>query len=116
MPVKAYISGPMTGKPFDNFHAFFNAEEDLEHVGYGVVNPARMDFEQWGWPGREGYVGLDIDRRTLLWKDFQSIFKMNDWDIIVLLPGWEDSTGAVAEKALADALGMKTMTLEEAMQ
>jgi len=36
-------------------------------------------------------------------------------DCLVLLPGWEESRGAVEERELATALGLPVLTLDEAL-
>jgi hypothetical protein len=47
------------------------------------------------------------------------VFTVNCWwictvaDGMAMLPGWEKSKGAVAEKALADALGLHVMYLND---
>lgn len=111
--MKAYIAGPMRGLPSFNFPAFFAVETVLSEQGYECFNPARNDCQMYGldcnWDG-----GLsagqwlidnpqDFDLRGALAADMK--FIAEEADAIVLLPGWEGSKGALAERALSDALG-----------
>ena len=112
-----YIAGPMRGRDGFNFPAFFAAEAWLKHQYPDAVicNPAREDIE------RRHLVGMtpldagrhlqaddnftEADLRDALAVDMEFIAK---WaTLLVLLPGWEDSAGARAEKALADAIGIR---------
>lgn len=82
-----YIAGPMTGIPEYNYPAFNDAETLLKSVGFKVLNPARQGF------------GLTYDE--YLKRAMADVFAC---DGIALLPDWENSPGAKAEVALADAL------------
>jgi len=93
-----YIAGPMSGIPQYNFPAFDEASESLEKEGWIVINPAEMDRE----------VGFDPDVDTVT-QQFLDAAMVRDVDAIMhratamaMLPGWERSRGALAEKALAE--------------
>lgn len=76
-----YISGPMTGIPEHNRPLFFAAEEHLKMVWECVVlNPARNP------------EGLDYDAYMRI-----DLAMLAEADVLVLLPGWEDSKGARIE-------------------
>lgn len=101
-----YIAGPMRGKPEFNFPAFYDAETELRLEGHDVVSPARHDeengFHPTGTTGNEDLASLGFDlTETLLW-DLQQVAAA---DGIYLLDGHENSSGARAELALAQALG-----------
>jgi hypothetical protein len=108
-----YVAGPMRGLPEFNFPAFFAAEDVLKKEGYRVFNPARKDTEQYGEAlsksnptGSEEQAAKDIGfslREALKW-DTEKI--CIECDEIAMLPGWEKSSGAFAEWALARALGL----------
>jgi hypothetical protein len=107
----------MRGVPFFNFPAFFEAEDELVSQGHEVFNPARNDVETYGpepfinEAGDEdslAHLGLTI--RTAMKVDLSWI--CDNADAIALLPGWEKSKGATAEKALADCLGLETIYLD----
>ena len=85
--MRLYVAGPMTGIKDYNYPAFNDAETLLKSVGYEVLNPARQGYGLT----YDGYLKLAI----------ADVFAC---DGIALLPRWEDSPGAKAEVALADAL------------
>lgn len=86
--MRLYIAGPMTGHKDYNYPAFNRAEEHLKLAGFEVINPARQGF------GKEYHEYLEL-----------AIADVFACDGIALLPNWDDSPGARAEVALADALG-----------
>lgn len=92
---KVFISGPMTGLPDFNRQAFFEAEKKLKGR-YQVLNPARIKVVR-GKPYR-----YFMDKAVKL---------MLQADLICPLKGWEYSKGAFAERVLADALGIKILSL-----
>ena len=87
-----YISGGITGRPPAEYSAHFQrAATSLAAQGYEVTNPL-----QNGLPADavwHEHMRADIRLLTLC-------------DEIYMLAGWERSTGASAEHALATALGM----------
>lgn len=97
---RVYISGPMTGLPELNFPAFHDAAKYLRACGYEVVNPAELDAE---------------DKRELTWEQYmrRDIKALCDCDAIAFLPGYQKSRGAMAEKFVAQTLGLHTILLVE---
>lgn len=93
-PCKAYIAGPMTGKPSWNFPAFFAEAAVLRAEGFEVINPAELD---------------DGDPETLIWSDClkRDIPELVRCQAIVLLPGWSESRGAQLEHHVACELGLQ---------
>lgn len=94
MTGRVYISGPMTGLPEYNAGAFRAAAASLRAMGFEVVNPSEI----------EPLAG----RRT--WEHFMraDIKALCDCDIIVLLPGWQNSKGARLEAYVAKSIGLST--------
>lgn len=91
MKIKAYISGPITGKPDGNKPAFAAAAKTLRADGWLVVNPHDVNAKHPGvW---ESHMRADI----------QALMKC---DYVRLLPGWSRSRGARLEVAIANALGI----------
>ena len=89
----AYISGPMTGLPGQNYAAFEAAADRLRAQGVQVISPHEITppgAGPWSWAQH-----MRVDLAALLTAD-----------VIVLLPGWETSRGAQLEKTVADALGL----------
>lgn len=114
--MKLYISGPMRNHPSFNFPAFDHAQKLLEDGGHLCYNPAAHDRETY--PDIEQWEGFEtgdtekcpqFDLPTSLSWDFASIL---DADAIVLLPGWESSSGAKAERFVAEAVGKLVLLLK----
>ena len=110
-----YIAGPMTGIPKFNCHAFDRAARVFEDYGFDVVNPAQEDRDRWGEdffhhcptgdPKEIDNMGIEFSLREVLGHDLKLI--ADKCDHIYMLAGWEKSTGAKAEHALAVALGIQ---------
>lgn len=94
--MKIYLSGPMRDIPDLNFPAFHEAAAKLRADGHFVFNPAESDVDQ-------------NDLRMCFQQDTYYICTFAD--VVALLPGWEKSKGARAEKALAEAIGLGVMEL-----
>lgn len=91
-----YISGKMTGLP-DLGRANFNyAEGVLRSAGYIVLNPALLP-EGMAYPQ---YMAI-------------AVAMLQQADMICMLPGWETSRGAAAEKAYAESVGMPVVPFME---
>lgn len=91
MPMRVYISGPMTGMPELNFPAFHEAAKRWRDGGAEVVSPAELNPD----PNAEWLDCMRCDIRALV-----------DCDAIFMLHGWENSKGANVEKYIAEALKM----------
>jgi hypothetical protein len=109
--MKVYLAGPMRGIPLYNFPAFHAAARTLRTLGVTVLSPAEDDLA-------DGFVptpGMDVATPTT----FADNFTEDDWhdamrrdlrtvldvDAVVVLPGWEGSTGANAEVFVAETVG-----------
>lgn len=107
-PLKIYIAGPMRGKPEFNFPAFEDAFWNLRNKGHDPFSPAARDlgvgFNPAGMTGHEDLASHGFDLRKALAADTQYIAE--EADAVAVLPGWENSSGARAEVALAHALGL----------
>jgi len=114
--MKLYIAGPMTShrERNYNFPEFYKAQGLLEMAGHVVHNPARMDLET-GKAKHSPYEGRIVTSPEFtmfdaLRRDYQVIA---DCDAIVLLPGWEQSTGANKELRTArEDFGMPAYLLK----
>ena len=109
--MRIYLSGPMTGYEQYNFPAFdyaaakLRAEPGVEEVfspadndrKYGLTGDTKQPFPK----------GVTV--RTLLADDMNYIARHATH--VALLPGWEKSKGARAEKALAEAIGLTVIEL-----
>ena len=121
MSPKVYLAGPMRGIPAYNFPAFFAAERAIreESPGTFVFNPARNDCEHYGLdpedPRRAGdklqSEHYNFSIRTALSQDLAWICQ--NANALILLPNWETSNGALAERACCLALDIPVYTLDE---
>lgn len=111
-PKAVYVAGPMRGLPEFNFPAFNAAAAKLKAKGWTVFNPAERDlatgFDPTGLTGsNEELAEHNFCVRSALGDDTAWICRHAD--AVYLLPGWENSTGAIAERALAEALGLEVI-------
>lgn len=100
-----YLAGPMTGYPEFNFPAFFAAQTAYEAKGWIVWNPANKEAElgtteakSFAQGDTAGLVAEGWDWKNAFTWDCQKVIES---DAICLLVGWEKSTGARAEWAVA---------------
>ena len=111
---KVYLAGPMRGSPQFNYTAFKAGAEFLRAQGFEVFSPAENDIAKFGAASvlsnatgdhaeSEAKFGLTI--RKALGDDLAWICA--EADAVYLLPGWENSKGAKAEKATAEAIGIE---------
>lgn len=116
-----YIGGPMRGLPEFNFPAFDSLAAFLRAEGWTVANPAEHDREVLGREALEsadGYATGDITawaestgfsfQEAMRW-DLAQVLQA---DAIILLPGWERSTGARFERVVAEAAGKQVWLAE----
>ena len=97
--MRIYVAGPMTGYPELNFPAFHAAAKVLRAQGHHVENPAEINADpkaQW----------LDCMR--------MDIARLVTCDAVLMLPGWQNSRGALVEHGLAVGLGMEVMSVRDA--
>lgn len=104
---RVYIAGPMRGKLYFNFPAFDTAQADLELRGYSVISPAAMDrehgFDPMALPIDTDWAAIPngFNLRDAVRRDYEAILQVDE---LCLLPGWQNSKGATAEKATAEWL------------
>ena len=115
----------MRGYKDFNFPAFFAAAEALREEGHTVFNPAERDVKEWGAEvlktetGNEEEISQRLgftDRLALARNCFAADTEWicNKADAVYALPGWEKSKGAIAEIALAEAIGLIVMEIIDA--
>jgi hypothetical protein len=114
--MKLYLAGPMSGIEHYNFPAFDKAAALLRDAGHTVFNPAANDRAN-GFDAilldLKGHEGAEygFDLRETLKQDLSWI--CDHADAIALLPKWQNSKGASAEVALANALGIPWANVPE---
>lgn len=115
MPKTVYIAGPMRGLPYFNFPAFDAASADLRSQGFRVISPAEMDNNEGNFDPRKLPADYDwrkppadFSMKDAVRRDVEAILQA---DAVCLLPGWQNSTGATAERAIAKWLGLEVFEL-----
>ena len=118
--MKIYLAGPMRGKPYFNRSMFKAWTEMLRHEGHEVFSPLEEDIKRHGTrfteenpAGSEEQAAqrFGFSIRDALGHDLAWICRHAD--AVALLPGWDKSKGATAEKATAEALGLELIYLGE---
>lgn len=99
-----YLAGPMRGHDDLNFPAFDEVRNRFVDFGFAVISPADIDradnSHQFDYDnGTYGHIAA----RKFAYRDFHALHLLRGehGDGIVMLPGWEKSTGATAEFFLA---------------
>lgn len=101
MTIRAYVAGPMSSLPELNYPAFHQAAATLRGAGLQVENPAENPAPACGsWLA---YMRMAVRQVSTV-------------DVVVLLPGWENSRGARVERELAHGMGLEVLTLAEALE
>lgn len=106
---KFYLAGPMRGYPLFNFPAFLMAARVLTARGFEISSPAEKDLEA-GFDPSLPIEGQKFDVGAAFRWDFEAVVKSRG---IVLLPGWERSTGAKAERLVAQLSELEVYVLDE---
>ncbi len=86
-----FLSGPMTGIEDYNYPAFDEAAKALRAKGFLVLNPA------------EHVSSPDAPWNELIRRSLDILLRTNK---MAVLPGWENSRGAVTEVTIANVLGI----------
>ncbi|ENQ5775101.1 DUF4406 domain-containing protein [Salmonella enterica] len=94
-----FICGPMTGYENYNRDAFMRKEEELINYGATVLSPAMLPD------------GLKHEQYLTITREMIRVS-----DVICLLPGWENSSGARQEMVYAMRRGIWPMGFDEAMR
>lgn len=111
---RIYLFGPMRGYPDWNFPAFIAAAAQLRELGHEVFSPAERDLAD-GFDGRGSGTdaeldGKGFDLRAAMTADLTWIASVAE--VLVGLPGWQRSSGALAEVCLAWALHIPVHELD----
>lgn len=107
-----FISGPMTGIAGYNAGAFADAHAQLKLLGAArIYDPVQEWFNDNEEYEHDEYVrrciACLVSRRTF--QDEPARF----YDVLVQLPGWRQSTGALLESFVASSIGMRVVPIEE---
>jgi nucleoside 2-deoxyribosyltransferase len=105
---RLYLAGPMTGYPRWNFDAFERGASALRSAGFQVLSPAEVDLAEGFDPDAPEHLFTNEQLRLALLRDCEMVLNS---DGVALLDGWRDSKGAMAERALARAAGIRARPL-----
>ncbi len=112
-----YIAGPMRGIAWFNFPLFDRVAKELREAGNEVISPADEDRQHDGFDpyANPSHANPDactfpktMDFAKTVRRCLEAVLRCDE---IVLLPGWENSNGAVAELTLAMWLGKRVRHL-----
>lgn len=100
---KFYVAGPMRGYPLFNFPKFDEVCKRIRDAGHVAIGPQELDR----LCGIDEHTLTDNDItdkmiRSFFHRDLTII--LTDADAIAMIDGWEKSSGALAELALARTL------------
>lgn len=113
--MKVYLAGPMRGIPEFNFPAFRRNAKLLRAADIQVVSPHELDEEAgyfWeGFRGDEDLTSYNFDIAERLLEDIRVIAQ--DVDAVVVMQGWDESSGARAEASFAWGIGKPVYQLIE---
>lgn len=99
---RAYLAGPMTGHPDYNAAGFAAAATWATTQGWQPVSPHNTDpTHPGGCPPGDKHKG----HPNPCWYA-AGVYALLNCDLVVLLPGWETSTGAAIERAVAQQFGI----------
>ncbi len=116
---RVYTAGPMTGKEMYNWPMFrFVADYLRDEVGLDVVTPIEIDEEMGvvavAYDAFGAYESVtttpEFDYESVLARDLEAVATC---DSIVLLPGWNESSGAKRELLHALSLGLAVYVWED---
>ena len=113
---RAYIAGPMRGYPMFNWPAFKLATKLWKIYGYDITSPADMDEAEDGLdpiadPAKADDQVASYGREMvdkIVRRDIEVVMDLDAerGDCLLMLPGWRESTGAMAEYSLAKWRGL----------
>ena len=104
-----YLSGPMAGYEDFNEAAFRTAARELEERGYFVIVPHDGE-DRSEWVNPDPFVKDEVNRPLIqkyMHHDFLQI--LLEAHLVVVLPGWEESTGARDEVRVAQVIGLPVL-------
>jgi hypothetical protein len=106
---RVYLAGPMTGHDNFNAAAFTAAAEYARSCGWEPVNPHHINPSHDG-PCPAGPTYRGHSNPCWLRADLAALLTC---DAILMLPGWEQSTGARTEHTVAETCGLPIHYLTE---
>lgn len=96
----------MSGMEFGGFPVFRAATKSLRKRGHDVTSPVELNDAA----GEKDALAIDHPRRAEFMRRDIEIVCSPEIEAVVVLPGWELSTGAQAEVAAARSIGKPVLT------
>lgn len=109
---RVYIAGPMRGLPEFNFPAFDDAAKRLRAQGWDVISPADLDRAAPHQATTDEEASRECQIHEYMERDLTDTlltFRKSKGDAIAMLPGWENSHGAVTEFMVARWAGLRIL-------
>ena len=113
---RVYLAGPMSGYEDLNIPLFLHVSKQLRAAGYEVFCPGDLSMATFGSFERIRQIPdeeIEEYRRHQLSIELAWICRFAEG--MFMLPGWENSSGAIAERALAKALKLDIEEVPEEM-
>lgn len=104
---RVFLSGPMSDDPVTfHVHDFVDAHMRMKRAGaHEVYNPAiQWLYEKGPERSHEEYMRVCVNELTSEYPGY---------DLLVSLPGWQHSNGAIAERAIARWCGIECVDLKD---
>ena len=108
-----FLSGPMTGIEDYNRAAFDGSALDLLGAGADEVYDPAEHVDEYASLSHERCMALSL-RELLVERPWVAEIEPH-YDLLVSLPGWQDSAGARLEREVAMAIGMEVHDLGEVL-
>lgn len=110
---RVFISGPMTGCDDWNRKAFAETEAYcLEHGALEVFNPARDAPNGEDTHSHEHWMRYTLHELTRWENGTKYEDNKPHYDVLVLLPGWRESKGALVEQITAASCGITILDMD----
>lgn len=101
-----YLSGPMTGLTYCNVDGFARVHQLVHEAGARTIYDPAISYltshQREGDLTHSEWVRQSVGRLV-----------REPWDVLVSLPGWEDSDGALIEREVAVACEIATVDWED---
>ena len=118
--LRIFLSGPMTGYENHNVAAFANAHAQLKEAGAKVIYDPAIEYLM-GNIRAESVASSFFMRRCVheltdaLDVRTASERELTKYDMLVSLPGWQDSAGATVERQVAESCGIRCYDLDKVL-
>lgn len=107
---RVYLSGSMSGKAHYNAPEFVRAHAICKEAGAHLIYDPALEWLNDDYEDdHEYYMRVCVHELT---REYPNTYTKY-YNVVVQLPGWEDSEGAKTEAIVADACGIPRVALED---